>query len=185
MNYAPFVAAALIAAGLLAANSALASTVQQSITQSSDSNSIQSSSTVSNSSVSSRTNSAGNLQVDQDLSGRIGSSQVNFTSGEVEAVFFGDWSLNLTGFAADFTMTPTNGSGVTEYNMSGLQLHSVQEANSILVLAGTIDVASNGTAAASNAPVAIMVHEGALFIGFGKDTPAGELFKVPITGVAR
>jgi hypothetical protein len=186
MNYAPFVAAALIAAGLLAANGALASsTAQQSITQSSDSDTQSSSSVVSNSSVSSRTSSGGNLQIEQDLSGRIASSQVNLTSGEVEAVLFGDWALNSTGFAADFALTPANGSGATRYNMSGLQLHSVQEVNDNLALAGTIDVASNATAI-QDAPVTITVQGGVLIVGFARDTPAGDLFKgVPVIGIAR
>jgi hypothetical protein len=185
MNYALYIAAALVAAAILAANSALASSTIQSTTQSSTVTSQSSSSVVSNSSVSSRTSSGGNLQIEQDLSGRIASSQVNLTSGEVEAVLFGDWTLNSTGFAADFALTPANGSDATRYNMNSLQLHSVQEVNDNLALVGTIDVASNATAI-QDAPVTITVQGGVLIVGFARDTPAGDLFKgVPIIGVAR
>jgi hypothetical protein len=186
MNYVLYIAAALVvAAGLLAANSALASSIVQQSTIQSSTISQSSSTQSSNSSVSSRTSSGGNLQIEQDLSGRIASSQVNLTSGEVEAVLFGDWTLNSTGFAADFALTPANGSDATRYNMSGLQLHSVQEVNDNLALAGTIDVASNATAM-QDAPVTITVQGGVLIVGFARDTPAGDLFKgVPVIGIAR
>ena len=51
-----------------------------------------------------------NLQIDRQSSGKIASSSFNLTSGEVEAVLFGDWSLNGTsGFVANFIYKPSNG----------------------------------------------------------------------------
>lgn len=199
MHYAPYVAAALFAAAILAANNAMAaSSIQQSITQHSDSDSstviTQSSSpsssssnslVVSNSNISSRSVSGfGDLQIDQEMSGKIASSQINTTSGDIEAMLFGDWALDGEGFVANFTRTPTNGTGVVEYEMSGLELRSIQEINDSLVLSGTIDIASNSTEL-EGAPVTIMVQSGILVVGFDEDADAGELFRIPIIGFAQ
>ena len=87
-----------------------------------------------------------NLQIDRQSSGKIASSSFNLTSGEVEAVLFGDWSLNGTsGFVANFIYKPSNGTDSIEYEMSGLELHSINQINDNPVIVGTIDVASNST----------------------------------------
>ena len=125
-----------------------------------------------------------NLQIDRQSSGKIASSSFNLTSGEVEAVLFGDWSLNGTsGFVANFIYKPSNGTAPLEYQMSGLELHSINQINDNLVLGGTIDVASNSTAALQDAPVTTMIQNGILAVGFGNATEASDLFGgIPIIG---
>ncbi len=138
---------------------------------------------VSSSRIESRTGSD-NLQIDRQSSGKIASSRLNLTSGEVEAVLFGDWSLNGTsGFVADFIYRPSNGTDSIEYEMSGLELHSINHINDNLVMAGTIDGASNSTAVLQDTPVTIMLQNGILVVGFGKATEAADLFGgIPILG---
>ncbi|MDQ3998685.1 MAG: hypothetical protein M3208_00525 [Thermoproteota archaeon] len=125
-----------------------------------------------------------NLQLDRQLSGKIASSRLNLTSGEVEAVLFGDWSLiGSSGFVANFIYKPSNGTTPLEYKMSGLELHSINQINDNLVLGGTIDVTSNSTAALQDAPVTTMVQNGILAVGFGNVTEASNLFGgIPIIG---
>jgi hypothetical protein len=125
-----------------------------------------------------------NLQIDGQSSGKIASSRLNLTSGEVEAVLFGDWSLNGTsGFVANFVYKPSNGTAPLEYKMSGLELHSINQINDNLVMAGPIDVASNSTAVLQDAPVTIMIQNGILAVGFGNATQATDLFGgIPILG---
>jgi cytoskeletal protein RodZ len=125
-----------------------------------------------------------NLQIDRQSSGKIASSRLNLTNGEVEAVLFGDWSLNGTsGFVDNFIYKPSNGTAPIEYKMSGLELHSINQINDNLVLAGTIDVASNSTAVLQDTPVTIMIQNGILAVGFGNTTQATDLFGgIPILG---
>jgi hypothetical protein len=125
-----------------------------------------------------------NLQIDRQSSGKIASSRLNLTSGEVEAVLFGDWSLNGTsGFVANFIYKPSNGTDPIEYEMSRLELHSVNRINDNLVMLGTIDVASNSGAVLQDAPVTIMIQNGILAVGFGNATEATDLFGgIPILG---
>jgi hypothetical protein len=125
-----------------------------------------------------------NLQIDRQSSGKIASSRLNLTSGEVEAILFGDWSLNGTsGFVANFIYKPSNGTDSIEYEMSGLQLNSINQINDNLVMAGTIDVASNSRAVLQDAPVTIMIQNGILVVGFGNATEATDLFGgVPTLG---
>jgi hypothetical protein len=125
-----------------------------------------------------------NLQIDRQSSGKIASSRLNLTSGEVEAVLFGDWSLNGTsGFVANFVYKPSNGTAPIEYEMSGLELNSVNQINDNLVLAGAIDVASNSRAVLQDAPVTIMIQNGILVVGFGNAAEATDLFGgIPILG---
>jgi hypothetical protein len=115
-----------------------------------------------------------NLQIDGQSSGKI----------EVEAILFGDWSLNGTsGFVDNFIYKPSNGTAPIEYKMSGLELHSINQINDNLVLAGTIDVASNSTAVLQDTPVTIMIQNGILAVGFGNATQATDLFGgIPILG---
>jgi cytoskeletal protein RodZ len=126
----------------------------------------------------------GNLQIDRQSSGMIASSTLNLTSGEVEAVLFGDWSLDGTsGFVANFTYKPSNGTTPIGYAMSGFELHSINQINDDLVMAGTIDVASNSTTALQDTPVTIMIQNGILVVGFEKGTGASNLFGgIPILG---
>ena len=126
----------------------------------------------------------GNLQIDRQSSGRIASSTLNLTSGEVEAVLFGDWSLNGTsGFVANFAYQPSNGTAPIGYVMSGFELHSINQINDDLVMAGTIDVTSNSTTALQDTPVTIMIQNGILVVGFEKGTEASNLFGgIPILG---
>ena len=126
----------------------------------------------------------GNLQIDRQSSGRIASSTLNLTSGEVEAVLFGDWSLDGTsGFVANFTYKPSNGTAPIGYVMSGFELHSINQINDDLVMAGTIDVASNSTTALQDTPVTIMIQNGILVVGFEKGTETSNLFGgIPILG---
>ena len=166
-------------------------TIQQSSDQSQSSSSSSSlvssqnsgSDTVSSSNtIVSRTD--GNLQIDRQSSGRIASSTLNLTSGEVEAVLFGDWSLDGTsGFVANFTYKPSNGTAPIGYVMSGFELHSINQINDDLVMAGTIDVASNSTTALQDTPVTIMIQNGILVVGFEKGTETSNLFGgIPILG---
>ena len=126
----------------------------------------------------------GNLQIDRQSSGRIASSTLNLTSGEVEAVLFGDWSLDGTsGFVANFTYKPSNGTAPIGYVMSGFELHSINQINDDLVMAGTIDVTSNSTTALQDTPVTIMIQNGILVVGFEKGTETSNLFGgIPILG---
>jgi hypothetical protein len=128
--------------------------------------------------------SSDNLQIDMQSSGKIASSRLNLTSGEVEAVLFGDWSLNGTsGFVTNFVYRPSNGSDSVQYGMSGLGVHSVNRINDNLVLAGTIDVVSNGQTVLQDAPVTIMIQNGILVVGFGNTIGTSDLFGgVPIIG---
>jgi hypothetical protein len=126
-----------------------------------------------------------NLQIDRQSAGKIASSRLNLTNGAVEAVLFGNWSLNDTsGFVAHFIYKPSNGTAPIEYNMSGLELHSVNQINDNLVLAGTIDIASNSTTAVlQDVPVTTMIQNGILAIGFGNATQVSDLFGgIPILG---
>jgi hypothetical protein len=125
-----------------------------------------------------------NLQIDRQSSGKIASSRLNLTSGEVEAVLFGDWSLNSTsGFVTSFIYQPSNASDSIQYGMSGLDVHSVNLVNENLVLAGTIDVVSNSGAVLQDAPVTIMIQNGILVVGFEDATEAANLFGgMPIIG---
>jgi cytoskeletal protein RodZ len=126
----------------------------------------------------------GNLQIDRQSSGMIASSTLNLTSGEVEAVLFGDWSLDGTsGFVANFTYKPSNGTAPIGYVMSGFELHSINQINDDLVMAGTIDVTSNSTTALQDTPVTIMIQNGILVVGFEKETETSNLFGgIPILG---
>jgi hypothetical protein len=128
--------------------------------------------------------STDNLQIDRQSSGKIASSRLNLTSGEVEAVLFGDWSLNSTsGFGTNFIYRPSNGSESIQYGMSGLDVRSVNRINENLVLAGTIDVVSNSRTVLQDAPVTIMIQNGILVVGFGNTNEATALFGgVPILG---
>jgi cytoskeletal protein RodZ len=126
----------------------------------------------------------GNLQIDRQSSGRIASSTLNLTSGEVEAVLFGDWSLDGTsGFVANFAYKPSNGTAPIGYVMSGFELHSINQINDDLVMAGTIDVASNSITTLQDTPVTIMIQNGILVVGFEKGTETSNLFGgIPILG---
>jgi hypothetical protein len=126
----------------------------------------------------------GNLQIDRQSSGKIASSTLNLTSGDVEAVLFGNWSLDSTsGFVANFTYTPSNGSDPIGYVISGFELHSINQINDDLVMAGIIDVASNSTTALQDTPATIMIQNGILVIGFEKGTETSNLFGgIPILG---
>jgi cytoskeletal protein RodZ len=126
----------------------------------------------------------GNLQIDRQSSGMIASSTLNLTSGEVEAVLFGDWSLDGTsGFVANFTYKPSNGTAPIGYVMSGFELHSINQINDDLVMAGTIDVASNSITTLQDTPVTIMIQNGILVVGFEKGTETSNLFGgIPILG---
>jgi hypothetical protein len=125
-----------------------------------------------------------NLQIDRQSSGKIASSRLNLTSGEVEAVLFGNWSLNGTsGFVANFVYKPSNGTAPIEYEMSGLELNSVNRINDNLVLAGAMDATSNSRAVLQDAPVTILIQNGILVVGFGNAAGATDLFGgVPILG---
>ena len=167
------------------------STIRQSSDQSqssSSSNSLVSSQNSGSDTVSSSntivSRTDGNLQIDRQSSGRIASSTLNLTSGEVEAVLFGDWSLDGTsGFVANFTYKPSNGTAPIGYVMSGFELHSINQINDDLVMAGTIDVASNSTTALQDTPVTIMIQNGILVVGFEKGTETSNLFGgIPILG---
>jgi hypothetical protein len=200
MNLTVYVVAALlaIAAFVIAVyginNSVIATSI---ITQQQSSGSSQSSSTsdsviISESSGESVSSSnrivtstgTDNLQIDRQSSGKIASSRLNLTNGEVEAVLFGDWSLNSTsGFVTSFIYRPSNASDSIQYGMSGLDVHSVNRINENLVLAGTIDVVSNSRAVLQDAPVTIMIQNGILVVGFGDATETANLFGgMPIIG---
>jgi hypothetical protein len=196
MNYALYVVIALAVAGIIIANNAMAASLtQQSVVVSkntdkntvvSQSSSQSSSSSIvsSNSSISTRmTSSSGSLSIDRELSGKIASSRINLTSGDIEAVLFGDWNLDSTGFTANFTQTPVNDTDVVEYEMNGLQLHAVQKIDDSIVMAGTIDIASNSTATVQDAPVTIIIQSGILVVGFDRETDANDLLGgIPIIG---
>jgi hypothetical protein len=200
MNLTVYVVAALlaIAAFVIAVyginNSVIATSIitQQQSSGSSQSNSTSDSVIISESSGESVSSSnrivtstgTDNLQIDRQSSGKIASSRLNLTNGEVEAVLFGDWSLNSTsGFVTSFIYRPSNASDSIQYGMSGLDVHSVNRINENLVLAGTIDVVSNSRAVLQDAPVTIMIQNGILVVGFGDATETANLFGgMPIIG---
>jgi len=125
-----------------------------------------------------------NLQIDQQSSGKIASSRLNLATGEVEAVLFGDWSINGTsGFVTNFMYRPVNGSDSIQYGMSGLEVHSINRINEDLVLAGTIDVVSTSRTLLQDTPVTIMIQNGILVVGFENTTEVTDLFGgIPILG---
>jgi len=139
-------------------------------------------STSSNSIVTSTSNN--NLQIDRQSSGKIASSRLNLATGEVEAVLFGNWSLNDTsGFVTNFIYRPLNGSDSIQYEMSGLEVQSVNRINDDLVLAGTIDVISNGRTLLQDTPVTVMIQNGILVVGFENKADIADLFgEIPILG---
>jgi hypothetical protein len=139
-------------------------------------------STSSNSIVTSTSNN--NLQIDRQSSGKIASSRLNLATGEVEAVLFGNWSLNGTsGFVTNFIYRPLNGSASIQYEMSGLTVQSINRINDDLVLAGTIDVVSNSTTLLQDTPVTIMIQNGILVVGFENTAEIIDLFGgIPILG---
>jgi hypothetical protein len=127
----------------------------------------------------------GDLRIDMQSSGKIASSKLNLTSGKVESVLFGDWSLNGPAgqFIANFTYKPENGTAPVEYEMNGLQLRSVNQINNSVVIVGTIDVASNIRTALQDIPVTIIIQNGILVVGFEKATEVSNLFGgIPIIG---
>jgi hypothetical protein len=127
----------------------------------------------------------GDLRVDRQASGKIASSKLNLTSGKVESVLFGNWSLNgrAEGFIANFTYRPENGTAPIEYQMNGFQLHSLNEINDSLVMVGTIDVASSSRTMLQDVPVTIIIQNGILIVGFERGTEISNLLEgVPIVG---
>jgi hypothetical protein len=67
--------------------------------------------------------------------------------------------------------------------MSGFELHSINQINDDLVMAGTIDVTSNSTTALQDTSVTIMIQNGILVVGFEKGTETSNLFGgIPILG---
>jgi hypothetical protein len=191
MNLTVYVVAALlaIAAFVIAVyginNSVIATSIiaQQQSSGSSQSSSTSDSVIISESSGES-VSSSNRIVSSTGTSGKIASSRLNLTSGEVEAVLFGDWSLNSTsGFVTSFIYRPSNASDSIQYGMSGLDVHSVNRINENLVLAGTIDVVSNSGAVLQDAPVTIMIQNGILVVGFGDATETANLFGgMPIIG---
>jgi hypothetical protein len=123
------------------------------------------------------------------MSGRIASAQVNTTTGRVEAILFGNWSLESgdgagTNFSANLTRTPlgNDSAGATEFEMGNLRVHSTRQINEIVVLDGRIDITTNGTTI-ENAAAVIIIRHGMLLVGFEQDTQAAILFKgAPIIG---
>jgi hypothetical protein len=194
MNLTVYVIAAFVIAVYGINNSVIATsiTTQQQSSGSSQSSSTSDSVIISESSGESVSSSnrivtstgTDNLQIDRQSSGKIASSRLNLTNGEVEAVLFGDWSLNSTsGFVTSFIYQPSNASDSIQYGMSGLDVHSVNRINENLVLAGTIDVVSNSGAVLQDAPVTIMIQNGILVVGFEDATEAANLFGgMPIIG---
>jgi hypothetical protein len=127
----------------------------------------------------------GDLRIDMQSSGKIASSQLNLTSGKVESVLFGNWSLNGPAgqFIANFTYRPENGTAAIEYEMNGLQPRSLNQINNSLVIVGTIDVASNGRIALQDVPVTIIIQNGILVVGFERGAEVSNLFGgIPIVG---
>jgi hypothetical protein len=127
----------------------------------------------------------GDLRIDMQSSGKIASSQLNLTSGKVESVLFGNWSLNGPAgqFIANFTYRPENGTAPIEYQMNGLQLHSLNEINDSLVMVGTIDVASSSRTMLQDVPVTIIIQNGILIVGFERGTEISNLLEgIPIVG---
>ncbi len=127
----------------------------------------------------------GELRIDMQSSGKIASSQLNLTSGKVESVLFGGWSLNGPAgqFIANFTYRPENGTAPIEYEMNGLQLRSINQINNSFVIVGTIDVFSSNRTALQDVPVTIIIQNGILVVGFEKGSAISNLFGgIPIVG---
>ncbi len=124
------------------------------------------------------------IEIDRQSSGKIASSRLNLSSGDVEAILFGNWSLDSTsGFIANFAYEPSNGTGSITYGMSGFDLQAINRINDDLVMTGTIDIVSNNRSVLQNAPVTIMIQNGILVVGFEEGTEATNLFGgMPIIG---
>ncbi len=124
------------------------------------------------------------VEIDRQSSGKIASSRLNLTSGDVEAILFGNWSLNSTsGFVTNFIYEPSNGTGPITYGMSGFERQAINRINDDLVMAGTIDIVSNNGSVLQDAPVTIMIQNGILVVGFEEGTQAANLFGgMPIIG---
>lgn len=124
------------------------------------------------------------VEIDRQSSGKIASSSLNLTSGDVEAILFGNWSLDSTsGFVANFIYEPSNGTSPITYEMSGFELQSISRINDDLVMAGIIDIVSNNGNVLQDAPVTIMIQNGILVVGFEEGTQAANLFGgMPIIG---
>jgi hypothetical protein len=124
------------------------------------------------------------VEIDRQSSGKIASSRLNLTSGDVEAILFGNWSLDSTsGFVANFIYEPSNGTGPITYGMSGFERQAINRINDDLAMAGTIDIVSNNGNVLQDAPVTIMIQNGILVVGFDEGTQAANLFGgMPIIG---
>jgi hypothetical protein len=124
------------------------------------------------------------VEIDRQSSGKIASSRLNLTSGDVEAILFGNWSLDSnSGFVANFIYEPSNGTDPITYGMSGFERQAINRINDDLAMAGTIDIVSNNGNVLQDALVTIMIQNGILVVGFDEGTQAANLFGgMPIIG---
>jgi hypothetical protein len=176
--------AAIISTGYFYGSALATSSITQ---QSSQSSITSNGSSVTSSRIESSTGGAG-LKEDLQLAGKIAGSQLNLTTGSVEAVLFGDWTLESSGgeasFAANFTQTLQADNSTVDYQVGNTTVTSVQKINDSIVLSGSADItSSNVTQTTRGAPIAVMVVDKKLVaISFGGE--AGALFGgMPVTGV--
>jgi hypothetical protein len=172
-------------------------TVQQSITQSSNSEdndnlttsqSSSSSATIINntsSHVSSTLQHAGSetVPIMQDMSGKIVTTTV-INASQPTGLIMGDWSLNRSGFTADFGRFPLNSSiPEKQYELTDFRPYSVQEINNITIFTGTIDVTSDSTTVLEDAGASLLIYEGTMVLWVNQINSEESLVS-PIMGTA-
>jgi hypothetical protein len=135
--------------------------------------------------------SAANItsDIDMQLSGKIASSVINLNDGNVERLFFGDWSagvssINNASFVAEFDVM--NDSSVEgHYRIDNLTLSSLQRVNEHVVLGGTVDVIEEREEQSwEQSPVTILVLDNKVLVISFKATELEEAFSgQPVIGI--
>ena len=139
--------------------------------------------------------------INKSLSGKIATSQIDLTNGNVEKVFFGSWVLSAnsvknTEFVANFGVRGSSEGKATiqpmTFSINNLRTNSFQTVNEDVVLKGLADVSAKTTN--SNNPVkswngvpmtlTISTQDNILIISFDKLSPVNEIFyNTPLIGV--
>jgi hypothetical protein len=135
--------------------------------------------------------SAANItsDIDMQLSGKIASSVINLDDGNLERLFFGDWSadvrsINNASFVAEFDVV--NDSSVEgHYGIDNLTLSSLQQVNEHVVLGGTVDVTEEREEQSwEQSPVTMLVLDNKVLVISFKATELEEIFSgQPVIGI--
>lgn len=139
--------------------------------------------------------------INKSLSGKIATSQIDLTNGNVEKVFFGSWALNAssmknTEFVASFAVRGSSENKATiqpmSFSINNLRTNSFQTVNEDLVLKGLADVSSktantnNPAKSWNDVPITLTIsaQNKILIIAFERLSPVNEIFyNTPLIGI--